>query len=645
MRCIRRRMGALLAVQGAALAGAANIWAGVAFDPTVSTLKITHDANINDPNDTPFVKSPTSIPASSALFPVNGYQMNNHTFTFVSGGDVPVTSTTIATGSLGQVTNSTTASFVLATGTGVTQDDPNDTNIKGASSLRFDFDLRWDVTTGGFGPLANGYASLAVGGNVGVGGSATVITHLIWRNQSGTVLRTNWDSTTTYLTGTFSDILTTSRALNSPLASLPAGSKLRLNGFVEFQASNEGGPTTINPIRVEMGGAPPTAHFKIDQSGSYFDPTNWEPANPDEDGLVQVANAAGQRAVFFGTNGKVGQTVSLGSTVTLGTLDIGGNSPYTFTNGDSGRFEFRTQSGGNAVLNVRGGATPHVMQVPVEVPQDLDLSTDTLASIGFVQVLNGTGTIRKFGPGVATFAASSANFAGDVNVFDGTLRGTALRSLGLGHVVVDGGELDYGAGGASANPVVVKRGLINVDGVDTVDHFEVQQGGGIGGTPSVVNTLSVGRNLVLNTGAMIVHSDAQNVLNGNPQNLGNDPLYVFGVAGGLPVGEMAIGSASGTPWVGIGGSRGTNTFGNSQGVVTVLGSAVLANLPGGSLDVQSSITGTGGGLTKMGDGSVRLLNTNPFSGPTSINEGALIVNGSLGGDVTVKSGGTAAGTT
>ena len=255
MRCIRRRMGALLAAQAAALAGAANIWAGVAFDP----------------NDTPFVKSPTSIPASSALFPVNGYQMNNHTFTFVSGGDVPVTSTTIATGSLGQVTNSTTASFVLATGTGVTQDDPNDTNIKGASSLRFDFDLRWDVTTGGFGPLANGYASLAVGGNVGVGGSATVITHLIWRNQSGTVLRTNWDSTTTYLTGTFSDILTTSRALNSPLASLPAGSKLRLNGFVEFQASNEGGPTTINPIRVEMGGAPPTAHFKIDQSGSYFD--------------------------------------------------------------------------------------------------------------------------------------------------------------------------------------------------------------------------------------------------------------------------------------------------------------------------------------------------------------------------------------
>ena len=55
MRCIRRgRAGAMLAVQAAALAGAANLWAGIAFDPTTSSLKITHDANVNDPNDIPF---------------------------------------------------------------------------------------------------------------------------------------------------------------------------------------------------------------------------------------------------------------------------------------------------------------------------------------------------------------------------------------------------------------------------------------------------------------------------------------------------------------------------------------------------------------------------------------------------------------
>src|SRR5438128_4330254 len=116
-----RRVGAVLAA-AAALAGAANLGAGIAFDPTTSTLKITHDADINNPNDTPFVKNPSTVPPSSLIYPVNSYQMN-HTFTFVSSGDNPVTSTTIAAGSLGQVTNATTASFILATGTGVTQDD------------------------------------------------------------------------------------------------------------------------------------------------------------------------------------------------------------------------------------------------------------------------------------------------------------------------------------------------------------------------------------------------------------------------------------------------------------------------------------------------------------------------------------------
>ena len=77
-----RRVGAVLAA-AAALAGAANLWAGIAFDPTTSTLKITHDADINNPNDTPFVKNPSTVPPSSLIYPVNSYQMN-HTFTFVS---------------------------------------------------------------------------------------------------------------------------------------------------------------------------------------------------------------------------------------------------------------------------------------------------------------------------------------------------------------------------------------------------------------------------------------------------------------------------------------------------------------------------------------------------------------------------------
>jgi autotransporter-associated beta strand protein len=632
----------LLALQVAALAGAANVWAGVSFDPTVSTLTITHDADINNPNDTLFTKRPSIVPPSGNLYPVNNYQMN-HTFTVTGTNDSgeAIESSTLATGSLGHVTNATTASFIMATGTGVIQDDPGDQLIHGASSLKFNLDLRWDVTTGNFGPIANGYASLAVGGVVGDLGSATVKVHLLFRNQSGTELRTAYDDERTYGPGPFTDILTTSRVLGS--GTLPAGSKLRVSGTVEFLSSNEGGPTTIHPIRAEMGGAPPTAHFKIDQDGSYFDNNNWQSVPEGEDGLRLLANAAGERAVFIGTDQKTPHSVSIGSGLTLGTLEIDGNSPYSFTNGDAGRIQFVSSSGAPNRLNVRGNGFGHALLVPVDVDQDLEISTDQNTSIGFADHINGVGNIRKLGGGAATLGQSNANFAGDISVLDGSLRGNAFRALGVGHVVVDGGQVDYDVAGASGNPVQVKRGLINVNARGEGDSFSVQQGGAIGGNPNAVNALHVGQDLLLSSGAMIVHGDPVNVQNGNPQGLGNDPLYIFGIAGALPVGEMAIGTASGTPWVGIGGSRGFSEFGTPEGLITVQGSAVLASLPGGSIDVKSRIGGAGGGLTKMGDGSVRLLNSNPFDGQTSVNEGALIVNGSLGGDVTVRSGGALGG--
>ncbi len=635
----------LMIAAATALSGAELLRAGVAFDPSTSKLTITHDANLNDPNDVVFTKNPSLVPPSGSLFPVNNYQLN-HTFTINGTNDsgVPIQSSTLASGSLGHVTNSTTASFLLATGTGVIQDDPGDQLIKGPSSLKFTFDLRWDVTTGGFGPLANGYASLAIGGNVGDLGQATVDVHLNWRNQNGTLLRTAFDTPQpiAYGPGTFTDVITTSRVLGAN-GILPAASKLRLTGTVEFTASNEGGPTNINPIRVEMGGAPPTAQFKIDQDGSYFDTANWLPAPVGEDGLRTIANAAGERAVFFGTNGKVPHTVSLGSSVTLGSLEIDGNSPYSFTNGDSGRIQFVSSSGAPNRLDVRGGGVNHAIGVPVSVDQDLEVNTERSSSVGFGDTVNGIGNIRKLGTGAAIFAASNANFAGDISVLDGSVRGNAFRALGLGHVVIDGGEVDYAAGGASANPVLVKRGLVNVNAFTEGDHFEVSDGGAIGGNPATVSSLHVGQELVLRSGAMIVHSDPQNVLNGNPQGLGTDPLYIFGVSGALPVGEMTIGTASGTPWSGIGGSRGDSSFGTQTGLITVAGSAVLASLPGGSIDIQSIIGGTGGTLTKMGDGSVRLVNRNTFDGQTSVNQGTLVLNGSLGGDVTVKSGGTLGG--
>src|SRR6476469_3347110 len=121
-----RRGAVLLAV--AALAGARAAWAGISFDST-SRISLTHDAgNSKDSLSTGLI----SVPKSINLYPVNPYQIDN---TFSSGS-----AQTDATGSLGQVTNATTASFVLATGTGVTQTDPGNLVYPNPSSLTFNVD-------------------------------------------------------------------------------------------------------------------------------------------------------------------------------------------------------------------------------------------------------------------------------------------------------------------------------------------------------------------------------------------------------------------------------------------------------------------------------------------------------------------------
>src|SRR5436190_2226704 len=65
-----------------------------------------------------------------------------------------------------------------------------------------------------------------------------------------------------------------------------------------------------------------------------------------------------------------------------------------------------------------------------------------------------------------------------------------------------------------------------------------------------------------------------------------------------------------------------------------------------STTVSGRIDGTGGSLVKTGSGTLTLSNLNSYSGPTTVNAGALIVNGSLASSspTTVGSGATLGGT-
>src|SRR5215218_2106753 len=129
------------------------------YTKTSSTCVITHDSDITAPGVSKIISSFQPPTSSTAV----RWQMNSPV---VSS---PVSST--ALGSIGSVTNPTTATFTLLSGTGVTQTDTS-VNHGNFSSLKFVFTGIWNTGGSNFGPIASGYFSLGYGGTLVVGGTA-----------------------------------------------------------------------------------------------------------------------------------------------------------------------------------------------------------------------------------------------------------------------------------------------------------------------------------------------------------------------------------------------------------------------------------------------------------------------------------------
>ncbi len=115
---------------------------------------------------------------------------------------------------------------------------------------------------------------------------------------------------------------------------------------------------------------------------------------------------------------------------------------------------------------------------------------------------------------------------------------------------------------------------------------------------------------------------------------------------------LTIQNAAGLTLNGSGGLAISATGGSGTGVLT--GSVPISIASGGiNVDLGATLSignpiqdasGTATVLTKVGGGVLALTASNTYTGPTTINQGALLVNGSLASAVTVNSGGTLGGT-
>jgi len=263
---------------------------------------------------------------------------------------------------------------------------------------------------------------------------------------------------------------------------------------------------------------------------------------------------------------------------------------------------------------------------------------------------------------------------------------------GNAQITLRAGSLVFNQQSTAGNATIINDGLTNTDspvigGATTFDDDATA------GRATIINR-NGGQTDFANYGPAVIRTSGGNATfineSGgstyfNPYTSAGDALYMNSGGGNTTLYAAYAGSATfinndgGSTWI-IGGSAGRSSFINNQGGTTSFGedadaaaSSVLNNA-GGTLDltglydhitlgsiagagnillgghtlttgglgtsaeISGVISGLGGSLVKIGNGTLTLSGANTYTGVTSVNAGALNLTGLLAGDAVVASG-------
>jgi outer membrane autotransporter protein len=259
----------------------------------------------------------------------------------------------------------------------------------------------------------------------------------------------------------------------------------------------------------------------------------------------------------------------------------------------------------------------------------------TTITAGMLQLGNGgtSGSILGDVLNNGTFAINRS----DTYTFGGLISGTgSLTQAGTGATILIGantytggttisaGMLQLGNGGTSGS---ILGDVLN-NGTFAINRSDIYTFGGV----------------ISGTGSFVQMGPGTAVLTGNNTYTGGTTVD----AGTLQLGPGGNLAPTGALTVNAGGTFDLNGFNQmvgdlfGSGLIT-LGSGTLAAGTANSTIFAGAISGTGG-FVKQGTGTLMFTGASTYTGATSINAGALVVNGSIADSaVTVNSGGTLAG--
>lgn len=301
-----------------------------------------------------------------------------------------------------------------------------------------------------------------------------------------------------------------------------------------------------------------------------------------------------------------------------GTLAVRMNHGIIRRNGTA-QFNFS----GGTILNAGSGVTS-----TINAPLNLSGTTATIDTNGatnaftVIQGATGTGNLTKSSLGTLNLNANNSGWTGNLAVTGGTV--TTNASGGLGSFIAPGRTISV-TGGST-----LSLGINNVfgDGIANNDQPAISLEGGSILTTTRYNSIG---SLTLN-GSTLTSAHGTN-------DTATYQSWQF--RGPVTVGGTAASTVSGTgsfPGVHLN----TNTVFTVANATASPAVDLVVNVP---LLEPSADFGGIGGLTKDGPGTMELETgvTSPYTGPTLVTAGTLLVNGSLSGSAVTVPGGVLGG--